>query len=112
MQDIKVAIIQTNLLWEDIPGNLAMFDKKISDIKDNIDLIVLPEMFNTAFSMNPAGCAEDPDSFTTEWMRKKAKEKNCTISGSILTKENGQYFNRLIWMIPDGSYSHYDKKHL
>jgi len=112
MQDLKAAIIQTNLLWEDIPGNLALFDKKISGINETIDLIVLPEMFNTAFSMNPAVCAENPDSITTEWMREKAKEKNCVICGSILAKEKNNYYNRLIWMMPDGGYSYYDKKHL
>jgi omega-amidase len=112
MQDLRVAIIQTNLLWEDIPGNLAMFDDKILGIKDDVDLIVLPEMFNTAFSMNATACAEDIDGITTRWLREKAKEKNCAICGSILTKENNMFFNRLIWMMPDGSYSYYDKKHL
>jgi predicted amidohydrolase len=112
MQDLRVAITQTNLLWEDIPGNLAMFDDKLSGIKETVDLIVLPEMFNTAFSMNAAVCAEDKDGHTTEWLRKTAKEKNCAICGSILTRENNQYFNRLIWMMPDGTYSYYDKKHL
>jgi predicted amidohydrolase len=112
MRDLRVAIIQTNLLWEDIPGNLAMFDNKLSGIKETVDLIALPEMFNTAFSMSVAVCAEDTDGITTRWLREKAKEKNCAVCGSILTKENNQYFNRLIWMMPDGSYSYYDKKHL
>jgi predicted amidohydrolase len=89
-----------------------MFNKKISDIKEAFDLIVLPEMFNTAFSMNAAVCAENTDGFTTEWLKEKAKEKNCAVCGSILTRENNQYFNRLIWMMPDGKYSYYDKKHL
>jgi predicted amidohydrolase len=112
MQDISVAIIQANLLWEDIPGNLAMFGKKISEIKEAIDLIVLPEMFNTGFSINSAACAEDADSITTEWLRGKAREKNCAICGSILTKEGSRYYNRLIWMMPNGTYSFYNKKHL
>jgi len=112
MQDIKIAIIQTELLWEDIPGNLLHFDQKISSIKETVDLIILPEMFNTAFSMNPAVCAEIPDGGSVQWMKKKAKERNCVIVGSILTKENNKYYNRLIWMMPDGGYQHYDKKHL
>ena len=94
MQDIKTAIIQTSLLWEDITGNLAMFDKKISNIKEEVDIIVLPEMFNTAFSMNAAAIAELPEGRTMQWIRQKAKEKNCVVVGSILVNENQKYFNR------------------
>ena len=112
MQDIKIAIIQSNLLWEDIPANLAVFENKISSIRENVDIIVLPEMFNTAFSMNPAVCAEIPDGRSMQWLKKKASEKNCIITGSILTLENNKYFNRLIWMNPDGTYQYYNKKHL
>jgi omega-amidase len=112
MQDIKVAIIQSDLLWEDIPGNLSHFEEKISLIKEAVDLIVLPEMFNTGFSMNPEACAEMQDGTSTQWLKKKAEEKNCVITASLLTAEGGKYFNRLIWMMPDGNYYHYDKKHL
>lgn len=112
MQDIKIAIIQTELLWEDIPGNLLQFDQKISSIKETVDLIILPEMFNTAFSMNPAVCAEITGGTSMRWMKKKAEEKNCVIAGSLLTNENNKYYNRLIWMMPDGNYQYYDKKHL
>jgi len=112
MQDLKIAIVQTNLLWEDIKGNLEMFDKKISAIKESIDLIVLPEMFNTAFSMDPVCCAEIPCGASMQWMKKIAASKNCVVTGSILTKENNKFFNRLIWMMPDSAYQSYDKKHL
>ncbi|MFA4852875.1 MAG: nitrilase family protein [Bacteroidales bacterium] len=112
MQDIKIAIIQTELLWEDIPGNLSQFDQKISSIKETVDLIILPEMFNTAFSMNPAVCAEIPGGTSLQWMKKKAKEKSCVIAGSLLTNESNKYYNRLIWMMQDGNYKYYDKKHL
>jgi omega-amidase len=112
MQDIKTAIIQTALLWEDIPGNLAMFDKKISDIKEDVDIIVLPEMFNTAFSFNASTIAEMPEGRTMQWLRSKAKEKNCVVVGSLLINENQKYYNRLIWMQPDGEYQYYNKKHL
>ena len=112
MQDLKIAIIQTDLLWENIPANLAVFEDKISSITENVDLIVLPEMFNTAFSMNPPVCAEMPDGKSMLWLKKKVIEKNCTITGSILTNENNKFYNRLIWMSPDGTYQHYNKKHL
>jgi omega-amidase len=112
MQDLKIAIVQTNLLWEDVPGNLALFESKIDAIKEKINLIVLPEMFNTSFSMNPSVCSEKPEGKSCQWMKKKAAEKNCIITGSILTNENDRYYNRLIWMTPEGSYQYYDKKHL
>lgn len=112
MQDINVAIIQTNIVWENADANLKMLGKKLDLIKEPVDLIVLPEMFNTAFSMNPSACAEMPNGRSFSWMKNKAKEKNCVITGSMLTNDNGKYFNRLIWMMPDGTHQHYDKKHL
>ena len=112
MQDIKIAVIQTDILWEDIPGNNFHFDKKISSIKEPVDLLILPEMFNTGFSMNTSVCAENSDGCTIEWIKKKAEEKNCVIIGSLLINENNKYFNRLICMMSDGNYRYYDKKHL
>jgi omega-amidase len=112
MQDLKIAIIQSNLLWEDIPGNLALFDQKIDAIKEKSDLIVLPEMFSTAFSMDPASCCEKPGGQAFLWMKEKAAKKNCCITGSIISCDQGKYYNRMIWMAPDGSFQHYDKKHL
>ena len=69
-------------------------------------------MFNTAFTMNPASMAEEPEGRTMQWLRNKAKEKNCVITGSFPVVENQNYYNRLIWMLPDGTYRHYNKKHL
>jgi predicted amidohydrolase len=112
MQDIKVAIIQTDLAWENADANLEMFGEKFDAINESFDLIVLPEMFNTAFSMNPSVCAELPDGKTFSWIKEKAKEKNCVITGSMLINDGGNYFNRLIWMMPDGTFQQYDKKHL
>ena len=112
MQDLKTAIIQCELLWENVPGNLARFDKIISDIKEAVDIIILPEMFNTAFSMNPAACAEKTDGLSMQWLKEKAKERNCVIVGSILINEGERFYNRLTWMFPDGTYQCYDKKHL
>jgi len=108
---LKVAALQANLVWEDVDENLAAFAEKIYSLAQ-ADLVVLPEMFTTGFSMQPERLAEKPDGKTIHWMRKMAGDTNSAITGSIITEENGQYFNRLIWMRPDGEYTVYDKKHL
>lgn len=112
MKDLKITSIQSNLIWENPVENLKNFDKKIYSIKDTPDIIILPEMFNTGFSINPAKCAETMEEYTIEWLKRKTKECNCVITGSILINEGTQNFNRLVWMRPDGSYSTYDKRHL
>jgi omega-amidase len=112
MQDLKITIIQTNLIWENSEANLTALDQKIDAIKEETDLIVLPEMFSTGFSMNPERCAEITGGTAFQWMRRKAGSCKCTITGSILTKDRDLYYNRLFWMKPDGSYQVYDKRHL
>ena len=112
MQDLKVTIIQTALYWESIDENLEMFGQKTSQIEDETDLIVLPEMFNTAFTMSSEKLAEEMDGKTMQWMKNAAKAKNCVVVGSLIINENGNYYNRLIWMRTDGSYETYDKRHL
>ncbi len=111
MQDLKVSILQSNLFWEDREKNLLAFSEKISAIREETDLILLPEMFSTGFSMNATALAEKMDGPSIQWMKKIAQEKNCIIAGSLIIEENGNYFNRLIWMTPD-SYEYYDKRHL
>ncbi|MBI4946781.1 MAG: amidohydrolase [Bacteroidetes bacterium] len=112
MKDITITIIQANLHWENIDENLKMFFQKISSIKEKTDLIVLPEMFSTGFTMNNKAMAEKMNGKTLEWMKKMAKEKDCVLTGSIIIEESGKYFNRLIWMRTDGSFETYDKRHL
>jgi omega-amidase len=112
MQDINVALVQADLAWEDKRANLDKFDKLLGTVPSGTDLVVLPEMFNTAFSMEPEKLAEAPDSETTAWLKKKAVEKKVAITGSLIITEDGKYYNRLIWMFPDGTYQYYDKKHL
>jgi predicted amidohydrolase len=112
MTDLKISIIQSNLHWENKEENLKMFSQKINNIAGSTDLIVLPEMFTTGFSMSPQKFAETMDGATVNWMIAKAKEKGCVITGSFICKENGNYFNRLVWMRADGTYSKYDKRHL
>jgi omega-amidase len=119
MNDIKITLIQSELYWEDIDRNLENFSQKIQKIEDNPDIILLPEMFNTGFTMNPEKCAEEENGKSLQWLKNAAKEKNCSIVCSLIIKEatqypipNTRYFNRLIWMNSDGSYSKYDKRHL
>lgn len=92
--------------------NLNMFSLKINAIPESTDLIVLPEMFTTGFSMSPEKFAEPMDGLTVNWMIEKAKEKSCAITGSFICEENGKCFNRLLWVNADGSFSTYDKRHL
>lgn len=112
MQDLKITIIQSNLHWENIRRNLEMFSQKIASLNEETDLIVLPEMFSTGFTMNNKPLAENMSGKTFGWMKQKAQEKNCVITGSVIIEENGKYFNRLIWMRADGSFETYDKRHL
>lgn len=112
MTNLIVTIIQTNLHWEDSVKNTTHFDAKINAIVEPTDIIVLPEMFTTGFTMNPKLLAEEHGGLGLQWMIKKAKEKNCVIIGSISVKENNKFYNRLYWAKPDGSYEFYDKRHL
>lgn len=112
MNNLYITIIQSNLLWEDISSNLEMFSEKIASVKNKSDLIVLPEMFSTGFSMNAKTLAEEMNGKAVQWMRKITAEKNCVITGSLMIKEGGNFFNRLIWMTPDGSFEQYNKRHL
>jgi omega-amidase len=111
MEVLKITLIQSNLYWEDKEKNLSMFSEKISGIREETDLILLPEMFSTGFSMNAASLAEKMNGPSIQWMKKTAVEKNCVIAGSMIIEENGKYFNRLIWMKPD-DHEYYDKRHL
>ncbi len=112
MENLKIACIQSDLIWENPSQNLTAFDKKIEAIAEKVDLILLPEMFNTAFSINPAKCAENINGITFNWMKAKASECKCIIAGSMLISENNKYYNRMIWMQPSGNYLFYDKRHL
>jgi predicted amidohydrolase len=112
MQDLKVTIIQAPLKWEDKSANLYYFENEISAITEDSDLIVLPEMFNTAFSMKPELFAEAPMGQTHQWMQRLAFIKRCSIAGSYMVNEQGQYFNRFMVMSPNGDFQTYNKRHL
>ncbi len=108
---LSVTLIQANLQWESIAANLIMFSQKIETTPPT-DLIVLPEMFSTGFSMNAAALAEDMNGSAVQWMKKTAAEKDCVVCGSLIIKEDEKYYNRLVWMRPGGEYEMYDKRHL
>jgi predicted amidohydrolase len=112
MQDIKVAAVQADLVWEDHEANLMHFDHLLSELQGDPDLIVLPEMFNTAFSMKPEVFSEPVDGPTLSWVQNKAKALNAAIVASWMVEEDGKYFNRLHFVYPDASFKTYDKRHL
>jgi omega-amidase len=112
MQDLKIALIQSSLVWEDVDANLKHFDKKLAEIPSDVHLVLLPEMFNTGFSINPKKIAEKPDGRSLRWLRQKAAYLGCVVAGSILTEVDGKYYNRFYLMPPDGNFDTYDKRHL
>lgn len=112
MSNIKVTLVQSPIYWEDPAANREMFEAKIMAIEEPTDIIILPEVFTTGFTMEPENCAEPQGAETFVWMQKMAKKKNSVITGSIATKENSKYYNRMIWMHPNGEYRQYNKKHL
>ncbi len=112
MNDLRITYLQTSLAWENKAENLQHFAHKIAALKDPCDVIVLPEMFSTGFSMNSHQLAEKMNGETVSWMKKNAAVKNCVLCGSVIIEEDGAYYNRFIWMQEDGQYSFYDKRHL
>ena len=110
-EKLNIAFIQPSLKWEDAVANRALFSEEIQKISDEVELIILPEMFTTGFSMNAENLAEETEAETLAWMRKHAKEKDCAITGSVIITENANYYNRLFFVFPDGSYKLYDKRH-
>jgi omega-amidase len=112
MQDLKIAMVQSQQHWEDIDANLTMYGEKIQNIIGPVDIIVLPEMFSTGFTMNPLHLAEQMNGKTVDWMRLTANRTKAAITGSLIIEEDGNYYNRLVWMQPDGKWSIYNKRHL
>jgi predicted amidohydrolase len=107
---MNITTIQSNIIWEDKDSNLKNYQSKIDKIES--DLIILPEMFTTGFTMNPKPHAESMNGKTIQWMKENASKKDLAICGSLIIEEEGKYFNRFIWVNPDGSIHHYDKRHL
>lgn len=112
MQSLTTSLIQSELFWEDTDANLHMLEAKIDSIQQKTELILLPEMFSTGFSMDAEKLAEDMDGKTVNWMRELSGKKRAAIAGSLIIREDGHYFNRLILMLPNGEFYAYDKRHL
>lgn len=112
MPALKFTLIQANLYWEDRKANLEMFEEKINTQAPGSQVVILPEMFSTGFSMKPELLAETMEGPTVSWMKKIAGSKKLILTGSLIVEENGQYYNRLIWMLPNGQFGQYDKRHL
>ena len=112
MSPLTVTTIQTNLHWEEKSANLRMLEEKIAAIEERTELVVLPEMFSTGFSMKPSELAEDMEGETMAWMKRVSRENGIILTGSFIATENAGYYNRLVWMLPNGQYGYYDKRHL
>jgi omega-amidase len=109
---LRVTIVQAALHWQDAEANRTMFAEKLAATSPATDLIVLPEMFTTGFSMEASQLAEEAEGPTLQWMREQAAKHQAVITGSVIVREGENYFNRLFWVRPEGTYEHYNKRHL
>ena len=112
MSTLTITTIQSNLHWEDKTANLQMFEEKIRRMQQRTEVVILPEMFSTGFSMQPEKLAEKMDGGTVNWMKKLSAERKIVLTGSLIIEEDVNYYNRLVWMLPNGQYGFYDKRHL
>ena len=111
MEKLKITLIQPNIVWEDTRANLEKYTKMISEV-ETTDVIVLPEMFTTGFSMAPEKLKEKMDGISVMWMKETAGEKNAAVVGSLIIEESDKIVNRAVWVSPDGKVEFYDKRHL
>ena len=112
MSSLAFTLAQTQLHWEDRNANLQMLEQKINSISEQTHIVILPEMFSTGFSMKPEELAETMKGLTVQWMKRVAATKRIILTGSVIIEEDGNYYNRLVWMLPNGQYGYYDKRHL
>lgn len=110
--NLRVTMIQADLAWQDPAANRHALATHFRGLQGHTDLIVLPEMFSTGFTMDAHKCAETMDGPTVGWMREEAAAMGCAITGSLVIRDGEQHYNRLLWAAPDGSLAHYDKRHL
>jgi omega-amidase len=111
-EHLNITLVQSDILWEDKAANLAHYEKLISEIKEKKEVVVLPEMFSTGFSMSPERLAEPMTGHSVQWMRDIAAKNRCILTGSLIIEEGGKYYNRLLWVQPNGNIGYYDKRHL
>lgn len=112
VSDLRVTLFQTDLFWENPAANRQNLETKIRSLTEPTDLLILPEMFSTGFTMNAPALAESMDGPTIQWLQQMAQLKQAAITGSLIIKEAGHYYNRLVWVQPDGQIFTYDKRHL
>lgn len=110
--ELNITIIQPDIVWENKEANLTQYAKLIEGIADKKEVVVLPEMFSTGFSMAPERLAEDMNGSSVQWMKDTAAKHRCILTGSLIIEEGGNYYNRLLWVQPDGKIGAYDKRHL
>lgn len=109
---LTISILQPDIIWEDKKTNINQYTGMIEGIKERKEIVLLPEMFTTGFSMAPGRLAETMDGPSVSWMKETARQQNIILAGSLIIEEHGNYYNRFIWMQPDGQYGTYDKRHL
>jgi predicted amidohydrolase len=109
---LLITILQPDIVWEDKDANMLQYEKMIAGITGQKQIVVLPEMFSTGFSMAPDRLAEPMDGKTVRWMADMAVKNKCIMAGSLIIEEDGKYYNRLLWVQPNGKIGHYDKRHL
>lgn len=112
MAPLTITTLQTNLIWENKNANLQLLGEKINSLQEKTEIVVLPEMFSTGFSMQPQLFAETMEGETMQWMKEISSANKIILTGSLIIEENNHYYNRLIWMLPNGDYGYYDKRHL
>lgn len=113
MKKLRITLVQSTLLWEDPEGNRMLMQELLRPIRKNsTDVIVLPEMFTSGFTMNASRVAETMNGKSTSWMIEMAKTKNAVVCGSLVIQEKNRHYNRFVWVQPDGQIYHYDKRHL
>ncbi|PRY09857.1 putative amidohydrolase [Pontibacter ummariensis] len=112
MHNLNITVVQTALHWQDAVANRSMFSEKLAAAAPTTDLIILPEMFTTGFSMEAEPLAEEAEGPTLTWMQEEARKYQAVLTGSVMVREGGKFFNRLYWVRPDGSFAKYDKRHL
>lgn len=112
MSSLTVATVQTDLFWENKEANLNRLEDRLANLRGLAELVVLPEMFSTGFSMQPEKLAETMDGPTVQWMKQISARNNFILTGSLIIQSGDAYYNRLIWMMPNGESGYYDKRHL
>jgi omega-amidase len=111
-EHLSLALVQFNIEWESANNNIEKIEQLISDLHGEVDLIILPEAFNTGFSISSKDMAEQPDGKTVEWMKDFSIRKDCAVCGSLFVIDGGCYYNRFYWIEPNGKLLFYDKRHL